>query len=75
MFKCFDTVVYSWTHIGVHACVILGDFCYRYHTVLLMGEGQSPTEAAREVITRIGSFYPEFNGAIIAVNVTGGYGE
>ena len=36
--------------------------------------GLSPTEAAEEALKRITSFYPNFNGALIAINITGHYG-
>lgn len=39
-----------------------------------MRRGSSPTAAAEVAITRIVNRYPEFMGAVIAVNLNGEYG-
>ena len=47
----------------------------RYQAVESMRQGLSPTEAAREALKRITAFYPDFRGALVAINITGHYGE
>ena len=39
-----------------------------------MGTGINPSEATAMSISKIAKFYPDFSGALIAVNTTGGYG-
>ena len=40
-----------------------------------MRRGVSPTDAAKEAVSEIGQYYPNYKGAIVAVNVSGSYGE
>jgi len=42
---------------------------------MLMGQGLSPIDAAKSAIDRIRKKYPEFSGAVIAVNMTGKHGK
>ena len=35
----------------------------------------SPTDAAKEALDHIASYYPTFSGALVAVNVNGEYGK
>ena len=35
----------------------------------------SPTDAAKEALDHIASYYPSFSGALVAVNVNGEYGK
>ena len=37
--------------------------------------GLSPADATRKVIERIAKYYPSFSGAVIAVTMSGEYGE
>ena len=39
-----------------------------------MRSGMSPTAAAEEAIQTSAQYYPDFSGALVAVNVTGEYG-
>jgi N4-(beta-N-acetylglucosaminyl)-L-asparaginase len=39
-----------------------------------MGQGLSPADATRAAISKIVRFYPDFSGAIVAVNLKGEYG-
>ena len=35
----------------------------------------SPEDAAKEALDQISSYYPQYNGALIAVHVNGSYGK
>jgi len=39
-----------------------------------MGQGQSPMEAAESALSRIIEYYPDFSGALVAVNTNGDFG-
>jgi hypothetical protein len=39
-----------------------------------MRNGANPEEAAKMALSRIVKFYPNFSGALIAVNIAGAYG-
>jgi len=39
-----------------------------------MSAGFTPTEAAREALRKIARFYPNYQGALVAVNLQGEYG-
>lgn len=47
----------------------------RYTAVQLMGSGMTPSNAALFSIKPIIKFYPDFNGAVIAVNSKGEHGS
>ena len=47
----------------------------RYQAVEGMKQGLSPTKAVMEALNRIIRYNPDFSGALIAVNVTGHYGN
>ena len=49
--------------------------CIRYTAVQLMGSGMTPSNAALFSIKPIIKFYPDFNGAVIAVNSKGEHGS
>ena len=51
------------------------DHSIRYRVVQSMRSGMSPTDAVKEALEHIASYYPSFNGAMIAVNVNGDYGK
>lgn len=40
-----------------------------------MRAGKSPTDAASDALSRIAKYYPDFQGALVAVNIKGQYGE
>jgi hypothetical protein len=40
-----------------------------------MKQGLTPTKAVLEALNRIIAYHPDFSGALIAVNVTGHYGN
>ena len=40
-----------------------------------MRHGMTPTAAAEDALSRIAQFYPNFTGALVAVNITGSYGQ
>ena len=40
-----------------------------------MRAGNSPTDAATDALSRIAKYYPDFQGALVAVNIKGQYGE
>lgn len=40
-----------------------------------MERGVSPTEATKQALDPIIQFYPKFSGALVAVNLTGHYGQ
>lgn len=44
---------------------------FSYHSVLLLSNGISPSEAANKSINRILAVYPKFMGAIVVANVNG----
>lgn len=50
-------------------------FNFRYTAVQLMGSGMAPSKAALFSIKPIINFYPDFNGAVIAVNTKGEHGK
>lgn len=50
-------------------------FNSRYTAVQLMGSGMAPSKAALFSIKPIINFYPDFNGAVIAVNTKGEHGK
>lgn len=54
---------------------IIARFNFRYTAVQLMGSGMTPSKAALFSIKPIINFYPEFNGAVIAVNTKGEHGK
>ena len=45
-----------------------------YHAVLLMGGGMDPTMAAQTAISKIAKFYPDYQGAVIAMSIQGKHG-
>ncbi|KAB1257580.1 N-L-asparaginase [Camelus dromedarius] len=45
-----------------------------YQAVEYMRRGKDPTTACQKVIARIQKYFPNFFGAVICANVTGGYG-
>ena len=47
----------------------------RYRVVQSMRAGMSPTDAVKEALDHIASYYPTFSGALVAVNVNGEYGK
>ncbi|MBN3300045.1 ASPG asparaginase, partial [Amia calva] len=49
-------------------------FLPSYHAVELMRAGTDPTTACKKAITRIRKYFPQFFGAMICANITGGYG-
>lgn len=38
-----------------------------------MRRGSTPEEASRTAVNRIAKYYPDFSGAVIAVNINGDY--
>lgn len=50
-------------------------FVISFHAVELMRNGKTPAEAAGEAILRISRYYPTFSGAVIALNMTGHFGQ
>jgi len=46
----------------------------RYHAVQRMSAGITPTAAAQAALAKISFYYPDFAGAIVAVDATGAYG-
>ena len=40
-----------------------------------MRNGTSPSQAAQESLDHITRYYPNYSGALIAVNINGSYGE
>ncbi|KAB1257577.1 N-L-asparaginase [Camelus dromedarius] len=53
---------------------ILMRFLPSYQAVEYMRRGKDPTTACQKVIARIQKYFPNFFGAVICANVTGGYG-
>jgi len=49
-------------------------FVPSFHTVEGMRNGLTPSEAAAQALRRIVPYYPDYEGAIIAVNIQGEYG-
>lgn len=47
---------------------------YSFLTVEEMRRGASPADAAKVAVDRIASYYPNFMGAVIALNKNGDYG-
>lgn len=62
-------------HVYVIIIWIIARFNFRYTAVQLMGSGMTPSKAALFSIKPIINFYPEFNGAVIAVNTKGQHGK
>lgn len=64
--------------IGAAAATGDGDVMMRfvpsYQTVENMRNGMSPSEAAEHALRRILKYYPQFTGALVAANKTGGFG-
>ncbi len=50
-------------------------FSQSFLAVDLMRNGAQPTVACKTAISRIKKYHPDFFGAIICANTTGGYGE
>ena len=48
---------------------------FRYRVVQSMRGGMSPEDAAKEALSQISSYYPQYSGALIAVHVNGSYGK
>lgn len=69
---------YAQNDMGGAAATGDGDIMMRflpsYTAVQLMGSGMTPSKAALFSIKPIINFYPEFNGAVIAVNTKGEHG-
>ncbi|XP_066236213.1 N(4)-(beta-N-acetylglucosaminyl)-L-asparaginase [Saccopteryx leptura] len=53
---------------------VLLRFLPSYQAVEYMRRGENPAIACQKVISRIQKYFPEFFGAVICANVTGGYG-
>ncbi|XP_053400380.1 putative N(4)-(beta-N-acetylglucosaminyl)-L-asparaginase GE19290 [Mercenaria mercenaria] len=49
-------------------------FLPSFHAVMMMKSGASPTIAAGDAIKSIIRFYPDFVGAVLAVNIEGAHG-
>jgi len=49
-------------------------FLPSYHAVALMGAGMSPSKAAQTSLAKIIKMYPDFSGAVIAVNMNASHG-
>lgn len=69
---------YADSDVGAAAATGDGDVMMRVLPSLIAVEGMrrglSPTEAAQEAVFRIGRKYPEFMGAVIALNKAGDFG-
>lgn len=50
-------------------------FGQSFLAVDLMRNGAQPTVACKMAISRIKKYYPDFFGALICANTTGGYGK
>lgn len=46
-----------------------------FKAVMLLGQGMAPDQAAREALKPIITYYPDFTGAIIVVDIHGHYGN
>ena len=46
----------------------------RFHAVQRMSAGITPAAAAQAALAKISFYYPDFAGAIVAVNAVGVYG-
>lgn len=53
---------------------IMQRFVPSYHAVQLMREGVAPDEACLDAIKRIAKFYPNFTGAVLALDKNGRHG-
>ncbi|XP_041379258.1 N(4)-(beta-N-acetylglucosaminyl)-L-asparaginase-like [Gigantopelta aegis] len=66
---------------GVGGAAATGDgdimmrFLPAYRVVQSMRAGMSPEDAAKEALSQISSYYPQYSGALIAVHVNGSYGK
>ncbi|CAF1287799.1 unnamed protein product [Rotaria sordida] len=50
---------------------IMRRFVPSYHVVQLMRQGESPSDACTDVIQRITKYYPDFDGAVLALSKDG----
>jgi N4-(beta-N-acetylglucosaminyl)-L-asparaginase len=70
----------SYVDSDVGGCGATGDgdimmrFLPAYQAVESMRRGMTPTEAADDAFTRIRNKYPYFQGGLVCLNATGGYG-
>ena len=46
-----------------------------YQAVENMRLGMNPTAAVEDALNRINKYYPEYYGALVAVNISGAYGR
>ena len=53
---------------------VMQRFVPSYHVVQLMRQGSQPHDACLDAIRRIIKFYPNFNGALLALNKNGQHG-
>lgn len=53
---------------------VMQRFVPSYHAVQLMREGAAPDEACLDAIKRIAKFYPNFTGAVLALDKDGRHG-
>ncbi|KAB1257579.1 N-L-asparaginase [Camelus dromedarius] len=61
--------------VSLLPAVLVSPFVYiSYQAVEYMRRGKDPTTACQKVIARIQKYFPNFFGAVICANVTGGYG-
>lgn len=69
---------YADATVGAAAATGDGDVMMRFLPSFLaveeMRRGASPTQAAETAIKRVGKYYPNFFGAVIAANINGDYG-
>ncbi|CAI6349391.1 unnamed protein product [Macrosiphum euphorbiae] len=69
---------YAMNTFGAAAATGDGDILMRFlpsfHAVQAMKNGHKPTKAAQLAIDTISNYYPDFSGAVIAVNKYGDYG-
>ena len=49
-------------------------FVPSYHVVQLMRQGESPSDACTDAIQRIAKYYPDFDGAVLALSKDGRHG-
>ena len=76
------TIIHTWLpyRLSKNNCYLCYLLCFHtlhsYLTVELMRTGGlTPTEAAREAISRIVEFYPDFDGSILAASKDGTFGK
>ena len=60
--------------IAIIMCIVY-PLLFSYHTVERMRNGDSPSVAAADAMSRIVRFYPNFSGAVVAVNKQGEHGS